>query len=186
MKIAERIVMILLLLCLVGGFSYIYFGVQNEKKELRESVARGDYEIYEDEEVVEEISPDDWRAVYPTTIPVTIGSTTVKASIADTLSSRIKGLSNTPFLPDDVVKLFAFGVPGSHSIWMKDMNYSLDIMWVAEKGEVIHIEKNVTPETFPKAFESPRPEAWFVIEANSGFTTTNEIVVGDVVIIHLP
>lgn len=181
MKIAERIVMVLLVFVLAGGVAWIYFAVQYEQGEIREAVARGDYEIPLDEPQ-SEITQEDWRAIYPNTIPITIAGIEVQASIADTLSTRIKGLSGTQFLPDNVVKLFAFGVPGEHSIWMKDMNYSLDILWVAKEGDVVHIEEDVSPETFPESFSSPVP-AWYVVEAAAGFVANNSITVGDEVVI---
>jgi uncharacterized membrane protein (UPF0127 family) len=85
-------------------------------------------------------------------------------------------------LPEHVVKLFVFGVPGNHSIWMKDMNYPLDILWVAEEGEIVHIEENVSPDSFPESFSSPTP-AWFVVEANAGFVASNTIAIGDEVVL---
>ena len=117
MKIAERIVMVLLLFCFIGGGAWLYLALRYEQQEVRDAVARGEYE----KPVVDEqtnISPENWRAIYPTTVPLTIGSTTVEASVADTLPERIKGLSDTPFLPEHVVKLFVFGTAGNHSIWM--------------------------------------------------------------------
>lgn len=181
MKIAERIVMVSLLLVLVGGGAWIYFAVQYEQKEVREAVARGEYEQpIETEEM--EVMEEDWRVIYPNTVKVTVGDVVVEASVADTLSKRIKGLSDTPFLPEGVVKLFAFGVPGSHSIWMKNMNYSIDIIWVAEDGKIVHIEENATPDTYPESFSSPVP-AWYVIEANAGFVASNTIAVGDEVVL---
>lgn len=183
MKIAERIVMVLILLFLLGGGAWIYFAVQYEQKEVREAVARGDYEIPDEpEEDFTDVEIEDWRSIYPVTVTMLIGDTPVEASIADSLPERIKGLSNTPFLPDNVVKLFAFGVPGSHSIWMKDMNYSLDIIWMAESGEIVHIEENVSPETFPQSFSSPIP-AWYVVEASAGFVASNTISIGDKVVL---
>lgn len=184
MKIAERIVMVLMVFVLAGGGAWIYFAVQQERQELREAVARGDFEIPL-EEPVPDIEPEAWRTIYPNTVPLTIGSVTVEASVADTLAKRIKGLSDTPFLPENVVKLFAFGVPGNHSIWMKDMNYALDILWAAEGGEIVHIEQNVSPDTFPSSFSSPEP-AWFVVEANAGFVAQHGIVVGDEVVLPTP
>lgn len=175
--------MVVLLLCLVGGGAWIYFSVKYERQELRDAVARGEFQIPdEEEEVVPDVEPERWREIYPNTIPVTIGGVSVQASVADTMTSRIRGLSDTPFLPDHVVKLFVFGVPGSHSIWMKDMNYALDILWVAEEGEIVHIEENVTPESFPESFSSPTP-AWFVVEANAGFVASNTIAIGDEVVL---
>ncbi len=176
MKLAERIVMVLLVVVLFGGGIWIYYGVQKEQQEVRDAVARGDFEIRPVEP--EPVETEDWRKFYPVTVPVVIGGVTVQASIADSLSERIKGLSDTPFLPDNVVKLFAFGVPGEHSIWMKDMQYSLDILWLAQDGVIVHIEEQVAPESFPESFASPI-EAWFVVEAAAGFVEKNGIEKGD-------
>lgn len=183
MKIAERIVMVLILLVLVGGGAWIYFAVQADHQEVLDAVARGEYQqstkVEEPELVIE-----DWKVIYPNTILMTIGGVEVQASVADTLSKRIKGLSGTPFLPENVVKLFAFGVEGEHSIWMKDMNYPIDIIWAAEDGVVVHIEENVSPDTYPEAFASPTP-AWYVIEASAGFCASNTIEVGDKVVLPI-
>jgi len=176
--------MLLLVFVLVGGVTWGYFAVQHERTEVREAIARGEYQIPDTPEAAPEPEAENWRAIYPNTIPVTVGTVEVQASVADTLSKRITGLSNTPFLPEGVVKLFAFGVPGTHSIWMKDMNYALDIIWVAEEGEIVHIEENVSPDSFPTSFASPTP-AWFVVEANAGFVEKNNIVIGDEVILGL-
>lgn len=94
------------------------------------------------------------------------------------MSERIQGLSDTPALPVDVVKLFVFGSGGEQAIWMKDMEYALDIIWADKEGKIVHIEKNVAPETYPKSFSSPVP-AWYVIEANAGFVASSSIEVGD-------
>ena len=185
MKWAERIVMLLLLVVLVGGGTWGYFAVKYEREEVRAAVARGEYQIPDSETKESEVvdsQNEDWKTLYPNTIPLTIGSVVVRASVADTLTKRIKGLSDTPYLPEGVVKLFAFGVPGSHSIWMKDMNYALDIIWVAEAGEIVHIEENVSPDTFPTSFSSPTP-AWFVIEASAGFVEQHQIKLGDDIVL---
>lgn len=181
MKIAERIVMVSLLVLLVGGGAWIYVAVQQEQQEVRDAVARGEYErpVAAREEAV---AAEDWRLIYPVTVPITIGGVLVEASVADTLSTRIKGLSGTPFLPEGVVKLFAFGTAGVHSIWMKDMHYALDILWVAEDGVIVHIEENISPDTYPESFSSPIP-AWYVIEANAGFVASSSIAVGDEVVL---
>lgn len=175
MKIAERIILVALLLVIIAGGIWIYFAVQYEHQQTLDAVARGEYEIRDE---VIEVTEDNWQVLYPGTVPARIGSTSFQASVADTLSERIKGLSNTPFLPEDVVKLFVFGVAGSHSIWMKDMNYALDILWLDEEGLIVHIEENITPETYPKSFSSPVP-AWYVVEANAGFVEKHSIKIGD-------
>lgn len=180
MKITERIIMVALVLVIIGGGAWIYLSVQYKQQEVRDAVARGEYEIPVKE--TEDNVSDDWRTYYPEVVPLVIGSTTVQASVADSLPERIKGLSNTPYLPEGVVKLFAFGTEGEHSIWMKDMQYSIDIIWVAKNGSIVHIEEHVAPETFPESFASPKP-AWYVIEARDGFVASSSIKVGDQVIV---
>lgn len=180
MKTAERIVIIALLAAFVGVGYAGYYLVQKERSDLRAEVAAGAFEIPDEVDVA--VAPlddqSDWRRWYPNTVPVTLGGVPVQASVADTMTSRIKGLSDTPYILDDVIKLFAFGVPGTHSIWMKDMNYAIDILWIAKEGEIIHIEENVSPDTFPTSFASPVP-AWFVAETTAGFVALHNIELGD-------
>jgi uncharacterized membrane protein (UPF0127 family) len=180
MKTAERIVLVAILLVLLGGALWFYLAYQHNRAELREAVARGEFEIR-----TPTTSDDaEWKRYYPELVPITIGSTSVQASVADSLPERIQGLSDTPYLPDGVVKLFAFGAEGEHSIWMKDMNYALDILWVSKAGNVVHIEENISPDTFPESFASPKP-AWYVIEANAGFVASSSIKLGDSVRVPL-
>lgn len=187
MKIAERIVIVLLLLAIIGGAAWLYFAVTYKQEEIKDAVARGEYQIpleSEDSSTLDaEDVQSDWRVHYPVTVPLSIGSTSVRASVADSLPERIKGLSDTPYLPEGLVKLFAFGVEGTHSIWMKDMKYPIDILWVAKSGEVIHFEENVSPDSYPESYGPPSP-AWYVIEANAGFVASSSIMLGDVVAVY--
>lgn len=180
MKTAERVVIVLILLILIGASAWLYFSVahldvatSNEPEREREAVA-------EPMSIGDEMPADqsDWRRYYPVTTPITVAGVPVLASVAETVPERIQGLSNTPYLPDNVVKLFVFGTAGAHSIWMKDMRYPLDILWAKQDGEIVHIEENVSPDTFPQSFSSPIP-AWYVIEANAGFVAEHGIVLGD-------
>lgn len=178
MKIVERVVIVLLFFCLIGGSAWIYFGVKQDRVDKRVAVQRGDFEIREPEP--SELTSDDWRLIYPNTQLITIASTTVQASVADSLPERIKGLSDTPFLPENVVKLFVFGTYGRHEIWMKDMNYPIDIIWADSEGVIVHIEGDVAPETYDRGevFGSPVP-AWYVVETVAGFVELHDISVGD-------
>lgn len=187
MKTTERIVISVIMLLLLGAAVAAYVLVQQHRADIRAQVAAGAFEIRPAEPTAS--TTPDWRRYYPVTYPMQIKDVTVQASVADTLSARIKGLSDTPYLPDDVVKLFAFGAPGAHSIWMKDMQYPLDIIWTDQAGVIVHIEPDVSPDTYNPAhprqsrtFGSP-VDAWFVVEANAGFVAQHGIVVGDTVTI---
>ncbi len=112
-------------------------------------------------------------------IPLTLGSTSLQASVADSDAERQQGLSNTPYLPDGVVKLFVFESNNIWSFWMKDMNYPIDMIWLDEHKVVVHIESDVTPESYPAPFK-PTVPARYVIETEAGFAATSGIVVGTI------
>jgi len=190
MKNTERIVISAIILVLVGGAVWGYQAVQQERADFRERVAAGEFEIRDEPATttVDETQAD-WRRYYPVTYPMQVGGVLVQASVADTLSARIKGLSDTPYLPPGVVKLFAFGVAGKHSIWMKDMNYAIDIIWADETGAIVHIEEDVSPDTYDAAapqnsqtFASP-VDAWYVVETNAGFVAEHAITLGDEIVL---
>ena len=188
MSTAERVILLALTFTLIAGGYGGYWLVQDRRDDIRAAVAAGEYERpLATTTTPQEVNGGeaDWRRWYPVTYPMQIGSTTVQASIADTISERIKGLSGTPYLPDDVVKLFAFGTAGTHSIWMKDMQYVIDILWLDQDGYIVHIEEAVSPTTYDPAaphlsvtYASPVP-AWFVVETNAGFVAEHVVEVGD-------
>lgn len=107
-----------------------------------------------------------------------IGETSVTVDIADNDLKRIQGLSGISSIPKNHGMFFIFDYSDYHGIWMKDMNFSLDILWLNEYSEVIHIEKNVSPSTFPNVFK-PDDAARYVLEFNAGFVSENGIKLGD-------
>jgi uncharacterized membrane protein (UPF0127 family) len=123
---------------------------------------------------------DNWQAIYPKTQDLQIADVLVQASVAKTWAERIKGLSDTPYLPEEVVKLFIFDTLGFHAIWMKDMNYAIDIIWVDAENKIVDIKKNATPESYPESF-SPKTEALYVIETKVGFIDKHNIKIGNTV-----
>ena len=98
---------------------------------------------------------------------VHLNEKTFTVSIADTGESRRTGLSGSPPLPALYGLLFVFDRDGRHAIWMKDMLFSLDIIWINCDGVVVHIEKKVSPDTYPRAFFPPVP-ARYVLEVSAG------------------
>jgi uncharacterized membrane protein (UPF0127 family) len=107
-----------------------------------------------------------------------IGETIVTLDLADTDAKRIKGLSGIASMPKNHGMLFIFDETSEHGIWMKDMNFSLDIIWLNEFSEVIYIERNVSPDTFPKVF-GKNFKSRYVLEFNAGFVSRNNIKTGD-------
>ena len=111
---------------------------------------------------------------------VTVGGTSVSVTILDTDAERAQGLSNHPGLRPDEGMLFIFPQDGQYSFWMKDMLFSIDILWITAAGEIITIAPGVSPETFPRAFTSDSP-ARYVLEVPAGFVEAHGIKVGDTV-----
>lgn len=63
----------------------------------------------------------------------------VNARVADDHEERVQGLSGTDPLGDDEGMLFVFDQPDIQAIWMKDMRYDLDIVWLDESGQVVYV-----------------------------------------------
>lgn len=107
-----------------------------------------------------------------------INNTKINLIVSDTEGLRTKGLSDTKELKDNEAMLFVFAVPSKYGFWMKDMNYPIDIIWLDEDKKVVHIEKNASPESYPKVFFPPE-NSLYVLEFNGGFSTRNSITVGN-------
>ena len=104
-------------------------------------------------------------------------STSIAVSIAGTDLERVQGLSHTEALPEGAGKLFIFDTIGLYGFWMKDMRYSIDIIWLDEEMTVVTIKEGVVPESYPETFY-PSTESKYVLEVPAGFSTENGIAVG--------
>ncbi len=87
--------------------------------------------------------------------------------VAQSFPQRTLGLSYRRSLCDTCGMLFIFDYSERHGIWMKDMFIDLDILWLDKHYHVVHMEKNVSPDTFPQVFYPPSP-ARYVIELPAG------------------
>ena len=87
------------------------------------------------------------------------------------------GLSGREKLPLTKGMLFKFDSPGKRCIWMKDMNFSLDIIWLNRQKVITNIKKDVNPNTYPESF-CPSSDSQFVIELNSGVSDKAGLKVG--------
>lgn len=107
-----------------------------------------------------------------------INGETISVEIATTSSKRAQGLSGQPSLPDGTGMLFVFDEVARHGFWMKDMNFSIDIVWLGRQGQVVHIEPSVSPDSFPDSFR-PDKNALYVVELPAGFSQNKNIKIGD-------
>jgi uncharacterized protein len=98
----------------------------------------------------------------------------IKLEVVDTEPTRTQGLSNRQSLPADSAMLFIFDDSDIWGIWMKDMHFSIDIIFLDEQFNVINAYRNISPETYPAVYRAQRP-ALYVLETNAGFVERNNI-----------
>jgi hypothetical protein len=67
--------------------------------------------------------------------------------VADTPSRRAQGLMFVKSLAPGTGMLFVFAEPQGVSMWMKNTLISLDMLFVAANGQVIHIAADAKPES---------------------------------------
>ncbi len=112
-----------------------------------------------------------------------IGEITLSVEVADNDAKRIQGLSGKVGLGENEAMLFVFEAEGYHGIWMKDMNFPIDIAWLDKDKKIVYIEQNASPQTYPKVFYAlkdgkPALES-YVLETRAGFFEKSGIKIGD-------
>ena len=128
-------------------------------------------------------------------VTLSIGKTVISAKLAATEEERILGLGGRGAIAKDAGMLFIFPQSDFHGIWMKDMQFPLDIIWLANTQTdtdcagnyavenrclaVIDIRENVMPESYPESFY-PKEKASYVLEIKGGAATRNGITIGSV------
>ncbi|HEX5457986.1 MAG TPA: DUF192 domain-containing protein [Candidatus Nitrosotalea sp.] len=102
---------------------------------------------------------------------VTIGDKPIAVEIASTQERQIKGLQYHTLLSYDQGMLFSFAHPQEIPIWMKDMQFPIDIVWVDSSGNILRIVKNAPACTADPCHVYGQDifDAQYVIEVASGF-----------------
>ena len=115
-----------------------------------------------------------------------VGDTSVQLEVTQTVQDRIDGLSNRESIGKADGLLFVFPTSDRHAIWMKDMLFPIDIVWVREE-KVIDIAPNVqppSPGTLDNELDAyfPRLDADWVIEFPAGWAEEHGLKIGDPVV----
>lgn len=101
----------------------------------------------------------------------------MELEIASTNSAMTLGLSGRKSMNRNHGMLFDFAKPDEYCMWMKDMNFSLDIIWLDQSKEIVHMIENISPETFDQTFCGPT-SARYVIEVNAGIVKAADLHIG--------
>lgn len=99
---------------------------------------------------------------------LTLSNVSLKVEIANTSQKREHGLCCRESVPADQGMLFVYNSPGDHRFWMKDTKIPLDMFWIDSGKQIVHIEENVRPDSYPGAYGTNIP-AQYILETNAGF-----------------
>ncbi len=102
----------------------------------------------------------------------------IRVKVARTAKERERGLSFEQSLKTNEGLLFVFPRDGAHGIWMKNMQFPIDIIWIDSNLRVVDIKVNAVPDSYPEVFY-PQRNARYVLEVNALFTELRGIMVGD-------
>jgi uncharacterized membrane protein (UPF0127 family) len=112
---------------------------------------------------------------------VRIGTATIRAELATTKAEQVQGLSGRTSLPENTGMLFVFDRPSYWSIWMKDMNFPIDVLWITDDFKVSDIVENMLPTSYPKTY-MPHVPVRYVLEVPIWTVKTYGIAVGQAVV----
>lgn len=101
----------------------------------------------------------------------------ITADVAVTEIDRQRGLSGRKTLDDNSGLLFVFENPDKHGFWMKDMEFSIDIVWIDENKKIVGISSNLSPRTYPETFLPPQ-KIKYALEINAGMAKKNNFATG--------
>ena len=96
---------------------------------------------------------------------VTINGQKLNTEVVESPAEQAKGLSGRPCIDPNEAMLFVHRGVGQYPIWMKNMKFPIDIIWISPDHRVAGIERNVAPSTYPDSFTNDKHHlASFVLE----------------------
>ncbi len=115
-------------------------------------------------------------------LAIQLKGTSFSVEVANNSSTRAQGLSGRPALAPNQGMLFVFPADTKPGFWMKEMNFSIDIVWLDSSGAVVGIISHLKPDSYPQKFYPSQPIR-YVLELPAGLTDQLQLKTGD--IIHL-
>ena len=155
----KRIIEFILIIIIIGTFTIVFL----ERKNLRFEYPKTD-----------KISI---RGIYINDMPMWV-------DVANSVKEIKTGLSGRTTLEIGQGMLFIFDKLDFYGMWMKDMNFPIDIIWIDENLQIIDIKTQVLQKSYSEIFY-PAQKALYVIEVNAGFSELNNIKIGDKVILQI-
>jgi uncharacterized membrane protein (UPF0127 family) len=115
----------------------------------------------------------------------TTPESSISFELATTTAAQELGLGGRADISPNYGMLFVFDKDGEYGFWMKDMRVPLDIIWLSDTGDIVHIERSVSPDSYPRVFYPGTP-ARYVLEMRAGQAALRKWEVGSRVALPLP
>ena len=115
---------------------------------------------------------------------VRVDGTDIPVELAVTSEERVKGLSGRASLDAGTGMLFIFEIETQLRFWMREMEISLDMVWINSDCRVVDISVNVPPPEPGMSLDdlprySPSAPARYVLELNGGEAESLGVEVGE-------
>jgi uncharacterized membrane protein (UPF0127 family) len=118
----------------------------------------------------------------PGAATLVVGKIRFDLRLATTPDQQAQGLSGIKSMPDTSGMLFVFPKTAEECFWMKGMHFALDIVWLSAGDEVLLVDHNLSPRTYPMSFCT---HARYVIELVAGQARAAGITVGRTLTIEM-
>ena len=104
----------------------------------------------------------------------------LQGEVANTPEKLLFGLAFRERLRPDGAMLLIFDESGPHTVWTKAFQMPVDLIWVDESKQIVHLVRNAQPchETTCPRFGPPPTNARYIIETEAGFIRRAEVQVG--------
>lgn len=114
---------------------------------------------------------------------VKVGDALVDVEIADSKYEIEKGLSNRESLADNNGMYFILPKRQVVGFWMKDMHFSIDLIWV-DNGVIVGFVENapLPPDTGDLPTYISPSEVTRVLEVNAGFVKKHSLSIGQKIV----
>ena len=93
-------------------------------------------------------------------------------------ADQVRGLSGRESMPDDAGMLFAYSDVAKRCLWMKDMRFNLDMVWLDGQRRIVSIVQDISPSTYPQSYCA---DAQYVIELNAGQVAERRLRPGQII-----
>ncbi len=113
----------------------------------------------------------------------TISGKKLELKIAKNSFQRKIGLSWHKELKANEGMLFVFDKEERRGVWMKGMNFPIDVVWLDEKKKVADFKKNLKPDSYPKTYY-PSQKIKYFLEVEAGFVEKYNVKLNDQLNLH--